>query len=106
MQSASASGERTPPHERIVVATPLEPAPEEELQRVSWPRTVLRLALQPEEHPWNPEWRLRRKAPLVVLGAALLLLLVFAASGCASVPPQSLLQRTTAPAPANGARCE
>jgi hypothetical protein len=106
MQTRSPSGDRQPPHERIVVATPLEPASDDELVRVSWSRTVLRLALQPEQHPWKPGWRIARKAPLVAVAAALLLLLVFAASGCSSVPPQSLRQQTVAPAPASGAHCE
>ena len=41
------------PHRRIVVATPVEPDVEEDLERVSWPLTVLRLAVQPSSHPWK-----------------------------------------------------
>jgi hypothetical protein len=106
MQSDSPAGDDTTEHERILVATPLGPEPDDELARVPWARTVVRLALDPEQHPWRRGWRLGRKGPLVVVAFALLVLLVFAASGCASVPPQSLRQQVAAPAPASGARCE
>src|SRR5205809_7753702 len=79
---------------------------EEELTRVSWARTIWRLALQPDAHPWSNTWRLRRRAPLVAVALALLLLLLFAASGCASAPPGSLRSTTAAPPTAEGLRCE
>ncbi|HMC34025.1 MAG TPA: hypothetical protein VKH65_06445, partial [Myxococcales bacterium] len=97
----------TPPAEsgRIVVATAL-PAPDDGLVRVSWPRTIWRLALDPEAHPWSARWRLRRRAPLAAVIGALLLLLLFALSGCSSAPLQSLRSSTAAPRPAQGLRCE
>jgi hypothetical protein len=91
--------------ERLVVATAL-PAPDDGLVRVSWPRTVWRLLLEPSVHPWAAHWRLRRRAPLAVVIAAILLLLLFAASGCASAPRQSLRSSTPSPRPAQGIRCE
>src|SRR5205823_12167812 len=95
-----------PSHRRLVVATALEPQHEDELERVSWPRTVLRLAVQPELHPWKRAWRLQRRGPLFALAAAVLLLLLLAASGCASTPRQSLRQGASAPQPGQGVRCE
>src|SRR5256885_16287277 len=76
-------------HRRLVVATALEPQHEDELERVSWPATVLRLAVQPELHPWKRGWRGQRRGPLFALAAAVLLLLLLAASGCAFTPPPS-----------------
>src|SRR5262249_27138003 len=58
---------------RIVVATAL-PAPDDGLVRVSWPRTVWRLALEPAVHPWAAHWTLRRGAPLLAVIAAIALL--------------------------------
>src|SRR5256886_8427529 len=94
------------PHRRLVVAVALDKGPGEELARVSWRRTVWRLALEPRQHPWTPAWRLRRRAPLAVVTGAVLLLLLLAASGCASVPRQSILRSVVAPVPAKAARCE
>ena len=94
------------PHERLVVAVALDKVSGEELARVSWPRTAWRLAVDPGQHPWKPAWRLRRRAPLFVVGVAAVLLLLLAASGCASVPRQSILRSAAAPMPAKGARCE
>ncbi len=94
------------PHRRIVVAVPVEPEIDEDLARVSWPLTVLRLAVQPSSHPWKRGWRLTRRAPLVAVAVGALLLLLLAASGCASVPPLSISQRTTVPSPPAGMRCE
>lgn len=91
---------------RLVVATPVDPQDGEELSRVSWPRTVLRLALQPAQHPWRPGWRLARRGPLLALAAAVAALLFFAASGCASGPLTSVAQSAQVPAPPSGARCE
>src|SRR6266850_423735 len=84
----------------------LEKGSGEELVRVSWPRTIWRLAVEPGQHPWKPGWRLRRRAPLAVVAAAVVLLLLLAASGCASAPRQSILRLGTAPITAKGARCE
>jgi len=94
------------PHRRLVVAVALDKGPGEELARVSWRRTVWRLAVEPRQHPWTPAWRLRRRAPLAVVATAVLLLLLLAASGCASVPRQSILRSVVAPIPAKAARCE
>ena len=47
---------------RLVVATALH-APDDGLVRVSWPRTIWRLVLEPSVHPWSAHWRLRAKAP-------------------------------------------
>lgn len=96
--------------EPLLIATPLPeagaPSDEDGLARVSWPRTVARLALEPGQHPWSAGWRLQRRGPLWLLAAAVLLLLLFAAAGCASAPPQSLLDSARAPAPAAGLHCE
>jgi hypothetical protein len=100
----SAAAETEAPAGPLVVARAL-PAPEDGLTRVSWPRTVLRLSLEPSLHPWSARWRLRRRAPLVALACALLLLLLFAA-GCSSAPLQSLRSSTSSPRPAQGLRCE
>jgi hypothetical protein len=89
----------------LVVATAL-PAPDDGLTRVSWPRTALRLALEPALHPWSAHWRLRRRAPVTAVVVALLLLLLFALSGCSSAPLQSLRSSAPAPAPSEGLRCE
>ncbi|MCA1827835.1 MAG: hypothetical protein LC689_12985, partial [Myxococcales bacterium] len=94
------------PHRRIVVASPLEPDIDEDFERVSWPLTVLRLALQPSTHPWKRGWRLEQRAPLVAVAIGALLLLLLVASGCASVPPLSVAQRTVVPSPPSGMRCE
>lgn len=94
------------PHPRIAVATPLHADAGDELLRVSWLRTVARLALQPSQHPWRRGWKLQQKSPLVALIIALGLLLLFAASGCASTPRISLSQQTQAPEIAAGPRCE
>ena len=100
------AAEASVPHERLVVAVALEKGSGEELVRVSWPRTIWRLAVEPGQHPWKPGWRLRRRAPLAVVAAAVVLLLLLAASGCASAPRQSILRLATAPITAKGARCE
>src|SRR5207302_2829457 len=94
------------PHRRLVVAVALEKAAGDELARVSWPRTIWRLAVEPGQHPWKPAWRLRQRAPLAVVAAAVVLLLLLAASGCASAPRQSILRSAAAPMPAKAARCE
>src|SRR3954447_4678746 len=91
---------------RVAVASPVDEAPEEELSRVGWPLTVLRLALAPEQHPWRRGFRVRRRGPLLAVVAALLLLLFFAASGCSSTPRQSVLQRASAATGSEGARCD
>src|SRR4051812_4103398 len=106
MRKAVATDRPPSQHLRIEAATPLEDAPEEELARVSWPLTVARLALAPEQHPWSHGFRVRRRAPLVVTAIALLLLLLFAASGCSSTPQQSLHQRVSAASAAETARCD
>ena len=94
------------PHRRIVVATPVEPDVEEDLERVSWPLTVLRLAVQPSSHPWKRGWRLTQRAPLVAVAIGALLLMLLAASGCASAPALSIKQRAAVPSPPPGMRCE
>ncbi len=91
--------------DRLVVARAL-PAPEDGLERVGWRLTVWRLALEPAVHPWSARWRLRRRAPVAAVLAALLLLLPFALGGCASTPKQSLRSSASAPRPADGPRCE
>src|SRR3989442_6269426 len=93
-------------HDRLVVAVALEKGSGDELVQVSWLRTIWRLAVDPGQHPWKPAWRLRRRAPLAVVVVAGALLLLLAASGCASVPRQSILRSAAAPMPAKGARCE
>src|SRR5438270_12915422 len=104
MRKAAATDRPPSQHLRIEAATPLEDAPEEELARVSWPLTLARLTLAPEQHPWAHGFRVRRRAPLLVVAIALLLLLFFAASGCASAPRQSLAQRVSAAAVFESAR--
>src|SRR6185369_234680 len=81
------------PHRRIVVATPIGPQSDDELEQVSWARTVLRLAMQPGMHPWKRGWTLTRRAPLAMFAIAVLLLLLLAASDCASAPDLSVVQR-------------
>ena len=100
------AADRSVPHQRLVVAVPLEKDRGDELAPVSWPRTVWRLAVAPGQHPWKPAWRLRQRARLAVVAAAVVLLLLLAASGCASAPRQSILRSAAAPAPAKAARCE
>ena len=51
------------PPRPLVIAAPTGPRAQDELVRVSWARTVLRLALEPDENPWSPSWRLRRRGP-------------------------------------------
>ena len=102
--SAPSAAAETAPAGPLVVARAL-PAPEDGLARVGWRRTVLRLWLEPGEHPWSARWSLRRKAPLVALACALLLLLLFAAS-CSSAPLQSLRASASSPRPDQGLRCE
>src|SRR5690242_17148970 len=94
------------PRRRIVVATPLEPEVDEDLERVPWPLTIVRLALQPRLHPWKRGWRVTQKGPLVAVAAGALLLLLFALSGCASTPKLSIAQRASVPSPPAGMRCE
>ncbi|HEX9576415.1 MAG TPA: hypothetical protein VF993_01600 [Myxococcales bacterium] len=106
MSRPAAADPQSSPSGRLVVAAPLEQQNEDGLARVSWPRTIWRLLLQPDAHPWSSRWRLRRRAPLVAVALALLLLLLFAAGGCASVPPQSLRDSAAAPPTAEGLRCE
>jgi hypothetical protein len=91
--------------DRLAIATPIGEA-DDALAPVSWPRTIWRLAVQPEVHPWSLGWRLKRHAPLATVAAAVLLLLLLAASGCASAPRQSLRNWAVAPRPSGGARCE
>src|SRR4051812_21289960 len=104
MREAAAADRPSSQRRSIAVASAAEEAPEEELSRVGWPLTVLRLALSPEQHPWRRDFRVRRRGPLVAVAAALLLLLFFAASGCSSTPRQTLLQRASASAQSEGAR--
>src|SRR5947209_12069415 len=94
------------PEGRIVVATPLTHEAEDGVARVSWLRTVLRLAAEPEQHPWSSRWTLRHPGAIAALALALLLLLLFAASGCATVPLQSLPFAVSAPDAAQGLRCD
>ena len=89
----------------LIVATPLD-EPEDGLVRVGWPLTIARLAAAPEQHPWSARWKLRRRGALLVAGASVLLLLLFAASGCASGPMESLHASAMAPAPSRELRCE
>src|SRR5438105_3451032 len=105
MSRPAAADPRPAPGGRMVVAALAEAESEDGLARVSWPRTILRLALEPGEHPWSSRWRLRRRAPLIAVALALLLLLLFA-DGCASAPPQSLHSSTGAPPAAEGLHCE
>jgi len=90
MSRPAAADPQSSPSGRLVVAAPLEQQNEDGLARVSWPRTIWRLLLQPDAHPWSSRWQLRRRAPLVAVALAFLLLLLFAAGGCASAPPRSL----------------
>jgi hypothetical protein len=105
----SASAPSAPPVESedgpIVIATAL-PAPEDGLVRVGWARTIARLALEPRAHPWAARWRLRDRMPLALVLASALLLLLFAASGCASTPLESVRGSTVSPRPPRGLRCE
>src|SRR5260370_41189824 len=86
---AAESTDRPPAQRRIVVATPVERHLEEELVRVPWLRTIARLALEPDQHPWKRGWRLRHRAQPVAVAAALLFLPLLATAGCAPGPPQS-----------------
>jgi hypothetical protein len=106
MREAAAADRQLSQRRSVAVATAVEDAPEEELSRVGWPLTVLRLALSPGQHPWRRGFRVRRKGPILAVAAALLLLLFFAASGCSSTPRQSLLQTASAAAEGEGARCD
>src|SRR5207237_5466323 len=100
---ATSSGPATPEH--VVVATRI-PGAEDGLERVSWARTVLRLTVAPGLHPWSASWRLRRRGPLAAVALAVLLLLLFALSGCASAPTQSARIWTPAPRASSSLRCE
>jgi hypothetical protein len=73
---------------------------------VGWVKTTARLALHPEVHPWSARWRLRRRGPLAAVGLAVLLLLLFAVSGCASEPLSTLRTSASTPRPPQGVRCE
>src|SRR5260370_37966312 len=101
---AAESTDRPPAHRRVVVAAPLERHVEEDLSRVPWVRTIARLALEPDQHPWKRGWRLRHRAQLVAGAAALLLLALLATPGRPSASLQSLSPATSAPRPAAGAR--
>lgn len=101
----------------LIVATPIvEPgsrahgaADEDGLSRASWPRTIGRLTLSPLQHPWSADWTLQRRGPPLLVAASILLLLLFAllgSAGCAQAPPQSLVDRVSAPQPPAGLRCE
>ncbi|MFL5458560.1 MAG: hypothetical protein ACJ78X_19350 [Myxococcales bacterium] len=95
------------PASRVVIATRVPGSTAEDgLARVSWGRTLLRLAVEPGIHPWTASWRLRRRAPLVVVAVSVLLLLLFALSGCASAPTQSVRNWTPAPRGSSNLRCE
>ncbi len=106
MRKAVATDRPPSQHRRVEVVTPLRDAPEDELARVSWPRTIARLALDPGQHPWSHGFRVRNRAPLIAVALAVLLLLLFAASGCASAPQQSLSQRVSAATAAETPRCD
>jgi len=102
---ASSSGPA--PHARVVVATRIPGTESEDgLRRVSWARTLLRLTVEPGVHPWSASWRLRRRGPLAAVAVALLLLALFALSGCASTPKQSVRNWTPAPRGSSNLRCE
>ena len=63
------------PASRVVIATRVPgEAAEDGLARVSWARTLFRLAVEPGVHPWSASWRLRHRAPLVVVALSFLLL--------------------------------
>ena len=101
---APSSGPAPP---RVVVATRIPGAGAEDgLRRVSWPRTLLRLTVEPAIHPWSASWRLRRRGPLAAVALAVGLLLLFALSGCASAPTQSVRNWTPAPRASSNLRCE
>ena len=102
---SAAAGSPAPARSPLVVARAL-PSPDDGLVRVGWLRTIVRLTLEPHAHPWAAHWRLQRRAPLVTVIAALLLLLLFGASGCASAPLQSVRSSAIAPRPPEGLRCE
>lgn len=106
MSRSAAADPQPAPEGRVVVAARVESGGDDGLVRVGWPQTIWRLAVEPALHPWKPGWRLQRRAPLLALGIAILLLLLFAASGCASVPPRSLRATANVPRPAEGLRCE
>ena len=106
-EPASSSGFEPAPHERVVVATRIPgTGAEDGLRRVSWPRTLVRLTVEPGVHPWSASWRLRRRGPLAAVVVALLLLALFALSGCASAPKQSVRNWTPAPRASSNLRCE
>src|SRR4051812_2395200 len=106
MSKAAAADRQPSRHRRIAVATAVEDAPEDELSRVGWPLTIVRLALAPEQHPWRRDFRVRRRWPLFAVAAALLLLLLFALGGCSSTPRQSLMQGASAATQGDVARCD
>src|SRR4051794_37575081 len=104
--SAPASTGPAPPA-RVVVAKKIPvPDAEDGLERVSWARTLFRLSVEPALHPWSASWRLRRRGPVVAVALAALLLLLFALSGCASAPQQSVRNWTPAPRASSKLRCE
>src|SRR5260370_26460549 len=96
---AAESTDRPPAQRRIVVATPVERHLEEELVRVPWLRTIARLALEPDQHPWKRGWRLRPRAPLVAGAAPPLLLPLLARARRPTGPPPPLPPPTPAPPP-------
>jgi len=102
---ATAPSSGPAPPDRVVVATRIAGA-EDGLARVGWPRTLLRLTVEPGIHPWSASWRVRRRGPLAAVALAVLLLLLFALSGCASAPTQSARVWTPAPRAASSLRCE
>ena len=61
MADPAAADRPEAPHRRVVLARPAGEG-EVALERISWPATALRLALEPRQHPWRQGWRLRRRA--------------------------------------------
>ena len=106
MSSTAEAPVRDAPEPVVITVREDRAETESGLATASWPRTVLRLALEPRQHPWSPVWRLRSPGRLVAVGLALLVLLLFLASGCAGVPPQSLQQGAASPRPSAPGRCE
>jgi hypothetical protein len=105
--TASAPKAKPEPRRPLVIAVPEQgQALDGELHRVSWARTIWRLAVEPAQHPWSPTWALRSRGPLVAVAIATGVLALLLFSGCAGAPPQSLLQSTTSPKPSAPARCE
>ena len=96
------------PSAPVVIAAPADAgsAAQDGLARVSWARTVWRLAARPDLHPWSASWRLGSPGPLVLVAAALGLLALLLAAGCTTVVPQSGLQTAAFEAPGPGVRCE